>query len=67
LIRSSSGPTEPHPLGHLDQRVGEPPDLGLVHGQQVEGDPLGALGPDAGQPPQLVDEVLDDAFVHAGS
>src|SRR5690242_8883520 len=60
-------PAEPHPLGHLDQRVGEPPDLGVIGGQQVKRDPLGALGTDARQPPQLVDEVLDDAFVHAGS
>src|SRR5215831_8591710 len=63
----AAGPAEPHPLGHLDQRVGQPPHLGVVRGQQVKGDPLGALGPDPGQPPQLVDEVLDNPFVHIGS
>ena len=30
----------------------------------MEGDPLGALRPDAGQPAELVDEVLDGALVH---
>ncbi|GGR84000.1 hypothetical protein GCM10010252_23390 [Streptomyces aureoverticillatus] len=35
--------------------------LGL---EDVEGDPLRALGTDAGQPAQFVDEVLDHAFVH---
>src|SRR5579859_5917186 len=60
----AAGLAEPHLLGHLDQRVREPPDVGVVRGQQVKGDPLGTLGADPGQPPELVDEVLDDPFVH---
>ena len=35
--------------------------------QQVERDALRALGPDAGQPAELVDQVLDDAFVQRPS
>ena len=38
--------------------------LGL---QEVEGDPLGALRTDARQPTELVDQVLDDAFVHTAN
>src|SRR5215470_12622696 len=47
----AAGPAEPHPFGHLDQRVGEPPDLGLIRGQQVKGDPLAPLGPTPGSRP----------------
>jgi hypothetical protein len=32
----------------------------------VERDALGALGPDAGELTELVDQVLDDAFVQGG-
>ena len=32
--------------------------------EQVERDPLGTLRADARQPAELVDEVLDRAFVH---
>jgi hypothetical protein len=39
----------------------------VVHGQQVKGDPLGALRTDPGQPPEFVDEVLDNPFVHVRS
>ena len=46
------------------QHVGEPAYVGRVGRQQVERDPLRALGTDAGQPAELVDQVLDDAFVH---
>src|SRR5690349_3793240 len=60
----AAGLAEPDLLGYLDQRVREPPDVGVVRGQQVKGDPLGALGTDPGQPPELVDEVLDNPFVH---
>ena len=31
----------------------------------MERDALGALRPDAGQPAELVDQILDRAFVHA--
>src|SRR5215469_14356535 len=55
---------EPHPLEHLEQRGGQPAHVRRVRGQQVEGDALGALRPDARQLAELVDEVLDDAFVH---
>ncbi|CAM5230530.1 hypothetical protein SANTM175S_10921 [Streptomyces antimycoticus] len=43
----------------------EAADVGGLGLQDVEGDPLRALGTDAGQPAQLVDEVLDHALVHA--
>src|SRR4029453_15009165 len=49
-----------HPL----QRGDQPADVGRLGGQQVEGDALRALGTDAGQTPELVDEVLDSALVH---
>jgi len=62
-----AGPAEPDLLCHLDQRVREPLHLGLIDGQQVKSDPLGALRADPGQPPELVDEILDDAFVHVRS
>src|SRR5690606_22353634 len=52
---------------HLGERVDQPLDLLVVSGQQVERDALRALGPDAGQPAELVDQVLDRAFVHKGS
>src|SRR5690606_9663531 len=45
---------------HLD----EARDVLRVLGEEVERDALGALGPDAGQPPELVDQVLDRALVH---
>jgi len=48
----------------LHQGLREPPYVGGLRLQDVEGDPLRALGTDAGQPAQLVDEVLDHAFVH---
>ncbi len=35
--------------------------------EDVEGDPLGALGTDAGQPPELIDQVLNRALVHRAS
>ena len=48
----------------LDEDLREPAYVGRVGLQQVEGDALGALRADAGQPAELVDQVLDDAFVH---
>src|SRR5690606_15468759 len=51
----------------LGQGVDEPLDLVGVRREKVEGDALGALGPDPGQPPELVDQVLDRAIVHAPS
>jgi len=49
-----------------DDLAGDPSPayVGRVGLQQVERDPLRALGTHARQPPELVDEVLDDAFVH---
>src|SRR5690606_4694144 len=47
----------------LLERLGEALDVRRVGGEEVEGDPLRALGADAGQPAQLVDEVLDHPFV----
>src|SRR3984885_14481380 len=60
-----AGLAESHALGHLEQRVRQPADVLGVAGQQRERDPLGALRPDARQPAELVDQVLDDAFIHA--
>ena len=56
---------EPHLLAHLDEDLGE---AGHVEGlglQDVERDALRRLRPDAGQAAELVDELLNDAFVHA--
>ena len=39
-------------------------DPKAVDAEDVEGDPLGALRAHAREPPQLVDQVLDGAFVH---
>ena len=36
-----------------------------IRREEVERDALGALGTDSGQSPELVDQVLDRAFVHA--
>src|SRR3954447_18799526 len=58
---------EPDLLADLGERVHEAAHVLRVGLQDVEGDPLGALRPDPGQPPELVDEVLDDAQVHAES
>lgn len=48
---------------HLEEGVCEASDVGRLGLQDVEGDPLRALGTDAGQPAQFVDEVLNHAFV----
>src|SRR5918999_1729637 len=61
----AADPAELHLVLHFFERVGQPAHVGRVGGQQVEGDTLRALGADAGQPAQLVDEVLHDPLVHA--
>ena len=48
------------------QGLDEALDGGRVGGQDVEGHALGGLGADAGQLAELVDEVLDGAFVDGG-
>ena len=58
---------ELHALLDLEQHLGEPAYVGGLGLEQVERDPLGALGTDAGQTTELVDEVLDDAFVQGGA
>src|SRR6478609_4000559 len=55
---------ELHARLDLDQHVGQPAYVDRVGLQEVERDPLRALGPHAREPAELVDEVLDDAFVH---
>src|SRR5674536_320492 len=55
---------EPYPLLDLGQRDHQTAYVGRVGRQQVERDPLRAFRPDARQPAELVDEVLDRAFVH---
>ena len=44
---------------------GEPQHVIRVGRQDVEGQPLGTLRPDPGQSPELVDQILDRALVHA--
>src|SRR5690606_13436136 len=56
---------EPDTLGDLAEHLAQPADVLRVGGQQVERDALGTLRTDAGQPAQLVDQVLNDTFVHA--
>src|SRR5690606_34915625 len=51
-------------LLHLGQRVREAPYVGGLGLEDVEGYPLRALGTDARQPAEFVDEVLNHAFVH---
>src|SRR5262245_16380265 len=60
-------PSEPAPLGHTYQHGGEAAHVGRVGAQQVKRDALGALGPDAGQPAELIDEALDHSLVHVRS
>src|SRR4051794_8265685 len=48
----------------LDEDLGEPAHVGGGGLEQVEREPLGALRAHTGQPPELVDEVRDDPFVH---
>src|SRR5690606_38686421 len=48
----------------LDEHLRETAYVGRIGGQHVERDPLRPLGPDAGKAAELIDEVLDDAFVH---
>ena len=58
---------EAHRLLDLDERVGQ--GQGFLGGEleQVEGQALGGLGPDAGQLAQLVDELLDGGAEHAAA
>ena len=53
---------EPHLVLDPFEGLGQPLDVGRLGREQVEGDALRALGPDAGQPAELVDQVLDRAF-----
>src|SRR4029079_15567026 len=50
---------------HLGQGGDQTSYVERIGCEQVERDALRALRTDAGQPPELVDEVLDRAFVHA--
>src|SRR4051794_19421455 len=61
-----AGHAEADLLLHPGQRRDQPADVGGLRREQVERDPLGALGPDARQPPELVDQILDGALVHGG-
>ena len=55
---------EPDLVLDLGQRSHQPSNIDRIGGEQVERDPLGALRADAGKPAELVDQVLDRAFVH---
>src|SRR5512132_2358721 len=57
-------PAEVHPGLDLGDGPGQTLGVGWLDLEDMEGEPLGALGPDPGQPPELVDQVLDGAFVH---
>ena len=50
----------------LHQRGDEPFDIDSVGLEQMERDALRALGTDARQSSELVDQVLDHAFIHIG-
>ena len=67
LRHVAAGAAEPHLVLDPVQGRGEPLDVDRFGGEQVERDALRALGPDAGQPAELVDQILDGAFVHACS
>ncbi len=54
---------EPHPGLDLEQHLGQPAYVGRLGLQQVERDALRSLGTHARQSAELVDQVLDDAFV----
>src|SRR6266540_1831823 len=55
---------EMDPRLDLEDRAGQTLGVGRLHLEQVEGDPLSALGPDPRHPPQLVDEILNRTFVN---
>ena len=55
-----------HALLRVDDGRREPTRIDRVDPQQMERDALRGLRPDAGHAPELVDEVLDRAGVHAG-
>jgi hypothetical protein len=59
--------TEPDLVLDLEQCVREAAYVGGIGLEDMEGYPLCALGTDAGKPAQLVDEVLNNAFVHGCS
>src|SRR5665647_1732078 len=50
----------------LHQRFDEPVHIDRVGPQQMERDALRALGTDAWKSSELVDQVLDHAFIHSG-
>src|SRR6266568_646086 len=60
----AAGAAEFHLLGHLDERRREPADVLRADRQQVKRDPLRALRADTRKLAKLVDQVLDDSFVH---
>ena len=45
-------------------RLGKARDVRAICGEEVERDALGALGPNAGESPQLVDQILHRAVIH---
>src|SRR5450759_3420987 len=51
----------------LHQCIDESPHIDGISLQQMERNALCALGTDARQPAELVDEVLDHAFIHLSS
>src|SRR4051794_34399337 len=55
---------ERDPVLDLHEDLREPAYVDGVGREQVERDPLGALGTHPGQPAQLVYQVLDAPFVH---
>src|SRR5207237_359159 len=55
---------EPHLFLYLKQNLSKTADGEGIGRKQVEGDSLRTLRTDVGQPAQLIDQILDDAFVH---
>ena len=55
-------PAEVHPGLDLGDGPGQALGVGRFDLEDVEGQPLGALGTDPGQPPELVDQVLDQGL-----
>jgi hypothetical protein len=60
----SADSAEAHFLLHLAQGVNEALHVDGIRSQDVEGNALRALGPDTGKPAELIDQVLNYAFVH---
>ena len=64
LLFGSTGETLTEKSGNLNLGIPGIMYVGGICGEQVDGEPAGALRADSRQAPELVDQVLDRAFVH---